>query len=94
MDLIKNQADVSFANESLNRNTQYINKIDSAMENFTKEHKSFKETMSDNQHNYEKTMADMENNFQNLTDKDYHKELLKKLNASFSTYKVLPIFKS
>ena len=92
MDLIKNQADVSFANESLNRNTQYINEIDSAMENFTKEHKAFKETISDNQQNYEKTMADMENNFQNFTDDN--KELLKKLNASFSSYKVLQIFKS
>ena len=87
LDLINCLTDVSFAIETLDQSEEHINEIDSVTNNFTKQHKSFEQAMSDNQHNYEREMNNMETNFINIAD-DNSKEILNKVKESLSNYKV------
>ena len=85
--VLNSRADVTYANECLNRTTQYLDEIDSTTENFTKDHESYEQKMAENQHNYEVKMDDMKKNFNSSNDK-WRKETLRELNERFSKYKV------
>ena len=88
LEVVNSQAEVLFANYTLNNNAEYIEEIDSTTEHFTKELESYKQMMADNQHNYEKEMDEMEEKYHDLSD-EQHKNLLKTINEKFSHYEVL-----
>ena len=88
MEVRNSQADVTFAEESLNRTTQYLKEIDETAGNLTKDHESYEKAMVENQKSYEMKMDEMKKKFNN-SNMEWRKETLKDLNKRFSSYKVL-----